>query len=94
MTIPPIHNCIVQWLNDPSDGDDGLYLNIFLTDSDPYYYNLTSEYMPDTIAEPFSKTYEGYMTDVLNVWDPPYLYIPTTATTAEEVRSLHPELFI
>ena len=93
MTIPPIHNCIVQWTNDP-DLEDGIYLNIFVTDSDPYYYSLTSKYMPDTEVNIATKTYENYITNVLDIYNPPYLYIPTTATTAKEARTLHPELFI
>ena len=94
MTIPPIHNCIVQWTNDPFDGDYGVYLNIYVTHSSPYYYDLTNEDVPDTEKQLSSTSYEGYIAQVLNPLDPPYLYIPTTATTAKEVRSLHPELFI
>ena len=93
MTIPPIHNCIVQWTDDPEQ-DDGLYLNIFVTDSDPYFYRLNSVFASDTKKFIYHSSYEAYITDMLDVCDPPYLYIPTTATTAKEVRSLHPELFI
>ena len=94
MTIPPIHNCIVQWTDDPEQ-DDRLYLNVFVTDSDPYFYELNSEFTPDTKRHASYNSYEAYITDVLNVLcDPPYLYIPTIATTAKEARALHPELFI
>ena len=93
MTIPPIHNCIVQWSNDPEQ-DDGLYLNIFVTDSGPYFYTLNSVFVSDTKKNTSSATYEDYITDILDVHNPPYLYIPTTATTAKEARALHPELFI
>lgn len=93
MTIPPIHNCIVQWHNDPHL-DDGIYLNIFVTDSNSYFYCLTDENIPDTRKQTSPKTYEDYMIGILNTLNPPYLYIPTIATTAEEVRSLHPELLI
>lgn len=93
MTIPPIHNCIVQWSNDPEQ-DDGLYLNIFVTDSDPYFYRLDSVFVLDTQKYDSSNSYEDYIADILDVCYPPYLYIPTIATTAKEARALHPELFI
>lgn len=93
MTIPPIHNCIVQLYNDP-ELDDGLYLNVFVTDSGPYFYALNDESIPDTKKHISSNSYEAYISDILDVCDPPYLYIPTTATTAKEARALHPELFI
>lgn len=84
MTIPPVHNFIVQW----SKGDK-IYLNIFDTPRPGFFY--ISNHKEGW--EPFIYTkYEGYIKEIFS--RDVSIYMPTTATTAEEARQLHPELLI
>ncbi len=83
MTIPPIHNSIVQWRNKAA-----IFLNIFVTPR-PGFLDILN---PNRDLELFKETYKDYMEQVYK--ENPFIYIPTTATTIEEVRQLHPELLI
>ena len=84
MTIPPVHNFIVQW------GKGGeIFLNIFDSPR-PGFFCISS---PKKGWVPFvHNVYEEYIEKVFNMDVP--IYMPTTATTAEEARQLHPELLI
>ena len=86
MKLPPIHNCIVQWRK-----GEKIYLNVFDTPR-PYFFYL-SAYEEDWEPTYFShNSYEDYIEEVFDRGAP--IYIPTTATTVEEARQLHPELLI
>ena len=86
MTIPPVHNCIVQW-----DKGGKIYLNIF--DAPCPYFLYLSDYEEDWEPMDFRYTsYEEYIEKIYN--SDVSIYIPTTATTVEEALQLHPELLI
>lgn len=86
MTIPPVHNFIVQWAK-----ENGTYLNIFDTDK-PHFYSLNSNEENRIPIRFVNTSYEEYITKMHN--SNVHLYIPTTVTTIEEARQLHPEFFI
>ena len=84
MTIPPVHNFIVQW------GKEGeIFLNIFDSPRPGFFYisNPKKGWVPFV-----HNTYEEYIEEVFDRDVP--IYIPTTATTVEEALQLHPELLI
>lgn len=84
MEIPPVHNCIVQWHKGKK-----VYLNIFDSPRPGFFY-LSN---PKKNWEPFIYTkYEEYIKEIFS--KDVSIYMPTTATTVEEARQLHPELLI
>ena len=81
MEIPPIHNMVVQWHKDQST-----YFNIF--ENCPAFVNLTN---PRDIL-PHVLDYDAYYIGVLD--RKPYLYFPVKASTLDELKLEHPELFL
>lgn len=84
MQIPPLHNFI-------STVGTRMFLNIF-TEKPPYYFSLSDKGSPKgyySTCSTFGELYQ-YIQE-----EEGYKYIiPTSATTPEEARLLHPELFI
>ena len=86
MKLPPVHNSIVQW-----DKGGKIYFNIFDTPRPCFIY--LSNHEEDWEPTDFRYTsYEEYIEKIYN--GKVSIYIPTTATTVEEARQLHPELLI
>ena len=82
MKIPPIHNMVVQW----DKGDHAFFFNKFVDCNT--YINIDN---PDNVI-PHKLSYNSYYTDMIKYR--PHLYLPVKASTLDELKLEHPELFI
>ena len=81
MKVPPIHNMVIQWRkNQP------IFFNIF--ENGGAYINIADPYN----ILPYVVDYDSYYVGILE--RKPYLYIPVKASTFDELKLEHPELFL
>ena len=83
MKIPPIHNMIVQWHK-----YEPISLGIFDENTHTVFIDTTNGNI--RIFETIN--YKSYYSDILNYT--PLLYFPVKASTLDELKLEHPELFL